>query len=221
MKKTNHIEQIALLSESEGVFTTAQAKILGIPRDALHDAVESGRLERVLHGAYRMVGSGSSYTDELVALWKLTDPSRFSYERMRPSSWDGITVGGSTAASLLGIGDFHLSPYRLYAPRRINSRNPSARFARREVERVDVSFVSGLPVTCPERTIVDLVLDDEEFSLVVDALRDAVHVDSEFDFERVRTLLVECLGAVGGAKAYGELLAESEIGSNEGARDEV
>ena len=211
MNKTNHREQIAILSESEGIFTTAQAERSGIPRDALHDAVESGCLERVLRGAYRMVGSGSSYTDELAAVWKLTDPARFSHERVQPDDWDGVVVGGSTAASLLEIGDFYLSPYRLYAPRRVNSRNPIARFSRREVERADVSFASGLPVTRPERTIADLVLDDEDSSPVADALRDAAYDDREFDFERVRSLLVEALGPVRGERAYRALLDESGI----------
>jgi hypothetical protein len=147
MKKTKHMPAIAELSEAEGVFTTAQAERMGITRDALHDAVESGRLDRVVRGAYRMVGSGSTYADELIAIWKLTDPSAFSHERMRFDTWDGIAVGGHTAASLLGIGDFHLSPYRIYAPRRINSRNPVADFAKRHVSREEVAFTQGLPVT--------------------------------------------------------------------------
>jgi hypothetical protein len=49
----------------------------------------------------------------------------------------------------------------------------SATFATRRVEREDVSFSEGLPVTGPERTLVDLVLDDEDPSLVIDALGDA------------------------------------------------
>ena len=40
MVRANHLEAIAQLSESEGVFTTAQAERMGIPRDALHDAVD-------------------------------------------------------------------------------------------------------------------------------------------------------------------------------------
>lgn len=51
MRYSNHIGAIAELSESEGVFTTAQAARMGVPRDALHDAVESGRLGRVVRGA--------------------------------------------------------------------------------------------------------------------------------------------------------------------------
>lgn len=218
MKYSNHIEAIAQLSESEGVFTTAQAARMGIPRDALHDAVESGRLERVMRGAYRMVGSGSSFTDELCATWKLTAPAKFSHERMRVSDWDGIAVGGSTAASLLGIGDFFLSPYKIYAPRRINSRNPSARFARREIGRSEVTFTDGLPVTRPERTVFDLVLDYEDPSLVANALRDASHADREFDFKRLYDLLVQRFGQARAKDIYWGLLADAGL-PKEGQRE--
>ena len=189
MAKANYILRIAELSESEGIFTTAQAERMGIPRDALHDAVESGRLERVMRGAYRLVGSGSSYNDELVAVWKLTAPSMFSHERMRASGWDGIAVGGHSASSLLGFGDFHLSPYRMYAPKRINTRNPLVHFATRLVPRDDVTFTLGLPVTRPERTIFDLVVDNEDLSLITDALRDAAYERRDFDFDKLLALL--------------------------------
>ena len=138
---------------------------MGIPRDALHDAVESGRLERVMRGAYRMVGSGSSFTDELAAIWKLIALARLSQEGMRVSDWDGIAVGGSITSALLEIGDLHLSSYRLYAPRRINTRHPLASFARRGVAHDEVTFASGLPVTRTECAVFDLVVDDEDLSL--------------------------------------------------------
>lgn len=162
---------------------------MGIPRDALHDAVESGRIERIMHGAYRMIGSSSSFADELTAVWKLTAPARFTHERLRVAEWDGIAVGGSTASALLEIGDLHVSPYRLYAPRRVNTRNTAVHFTKRVVPRSDVMFVHGLPVTRPERTVFDLVVDDEDLSLVADVLRDAWEADRGFDFERLRELL--------------------------------
>ena len=194
MKKTNHISAIAELAESEGVFTTAQAARMGIPRDALHDAVQSGRIERIMHGAYRLVGSGSKQEDEVVAIWKLTAPAMFTHERAQVEVWDGIAIGGVTAASLLGIGDFYLSPYRIYAPRRINSRNKAASFAVREVARNEVSFASGLPVTAPERTVFDLVADNEDLSLVADALHDACGSGSSFDTEKLKALLADKYG---------------------------
>lgn len=92
-----HLGAIALLSESEGVFTTAQAERMGVPRDALHDAVESGRLERIMRGAYRMIGSGSSYTDGLVAAWKLTAPARFAHEPAEVGDQPDRPHGGAEA----------------------------------------------------------------------------------------------------------------------------
>ena len=64
---------------------------------------------------------------------------------MQAEAWDSVAVGGATAASLLGIGDFYLCPYRVYAPRRINSRNKSVSFAVRKVARDEASFASGFP----------------------------------------------------------------------------
>lgn len=174
MNRNNYASAIDELSASEGVFTTAQAERLSIPRNAIAKACEAGRLVRIAHGAYRMAGVPASQLDDLAALWKLTDPAKMTYERMQADAWDGIAVAGSTAASILGIGDFYLSPYRILSPRRINSRNAESRFGVRDVFRDDVSFVEGVPVTGVERTLVDLVLDGEEPSLVEDAFADAL-----------------------------------------------
>jgi hypothetical protein len=120
-----------------------------------------------------MTGVPPTDHDEVTAVWKLTKPSLFFYERMSWERWDGIAVSGSSSASVFGIGDFYLSPYRLVAPRRMRSNASSVTFATRRVEREDVSFVEGFAVTRRERTIVDLVLDDEDPSLILDTLRDA------------------------------------------------
>jgi len=209
MNRSSHISTIAELSETEGVFTTAQAVRAGVPRDALHDGASAGRLRRVARGAYRLVGSGSEQTDELAAIWKLTAPAKLTHERARADAWDGVAIGGATAASLLGIGDFYLSPYRIYAPRRINSRNNDVSFAVRDISRNEVSFESGLPVTVPERTIFDLVADDEDLSLVADALRDACGGGRPFDLDKLEALLVARYGRRKGGKALASLLADA------------
>lgn len=173
MVRKDNIALINELSASEGVFTCAQARRLGISRDALAKACVSGRLHRIAHGAYRMAGVPPTDFDEVMAVWKLTRPALFLHERMSWERWDGIAVSGSSSASVFGIGDFYLSPYRLVAPRRMRSNASSVTFATRRVEREDVSFVEGFAVTRRERTIVDLVLNDEDPSLILDALRDA------------------------------------------------
>lgn len=209
MKNRNHISSIIEIAEFEGVFTTAQAARLDISRDALHDACKSGRLERIAHGAYRLMGSGFEETDELFALWKLTAPKLFAHERL--AHWDGICVGGSSAAYLNGMGDFHLSPYRFYSKKRINSRNPSARFGIRDIDRKDVSVERGIPVTRPERTIFDIMLDREDPSLIVDALHDAANPNRSFNYARLQEMLVEKYGMAKGNFIFKSLLADSGI----------
>ena len=127
-------------------------------------------------------GTQSRETDTLAAIWKLTDPARFTWERQ--AEWAGVAVGGSTAASLQGIGDFFASPYRIYAPRRINSRLEAAAFAARAINAEDVSWEQGLPLTRPERTLIDLCLDSKDPSLIADAYRDARDIGLDY----------ECLG---------------------------
>lgn len=116
MDRGDHMQATSKPSASERIFTTAQAKRLGVPRNALAKACAAGRLLRVMHGAYCMASVSSAETDELEVIWKLTAPSLFTHERVQPSAWDGIAAGGTTAASIHGIGDFYLSPYVLIAP---------------------------------------------------------------------------------------------------------
>ena len=116
MDRNDHMQTTSEPSASERIFTAARAKRLGVPRNALVKACSAGRLLRVMHDAYRMAGVPSAETDELEAIWKLTVPSLFTHERVQPSAWDGIAAGGTTAASIHGIGDFYLSPYVLIVP---------------------------------------------------------------------------------------------------------
>ena len=109
MNRCDYLSIMNELSASEGVFTTAQAMRLGIPRNVLAKAREAGKLVRIAHGAYRMAGTPASQLDELTAAWKLTDPAKMTHERVPVDAWDGIAVAGNTAASILGIGDFYLS----------------------------------------------------------------------------------------------------------------
>ena len=195
MSNSNHMATITELAESEGgVFTAAQAARLGVPRDALSHAARAGRLERVVRGAYRVAGSPPSELDLAAALWKLTDPRRFAHERVSP--WDGTVIGGRTAAFALGIGDLRPYPCGIYAPRRLRTALADARTALRRVDERDVTFRLGFPVTRPERTVFDLVLDGEDLSLVCDALRDAQTRLARADFDEGR--LAELLLGGGG-----------------------
>jgi hypothetical protein len=130
---------------------------------------------------------------------------------MRFSTWDGIVVGGQTAAPLMGIGDFHLSPFRFYAPKRFNTRNRLTRFGKRIVAREDVVFQQGVPVTKMERTISDLILDNEDMSLEADALQDALHASQAFDLEKIAVILCERQPKNAAHSRYEELITNAGI----------
>lgn len=189
------------LSASEGVFTSRQASRLGITAKALYQAVASGRAERIVHGAYKLAGTPATERDHVAAIWKLTEPAKFTHERM--AAWDGIAIGGTSAANILGIGDFWLSPYRIYAPKRINSRIAEASFATRAVDEEDIAWIDGLPVTKGERTLVDLCLDFEDPSLIEDALRDAA--SKGLDFDRLALLVSQKSGRGVAGRLLGRL----------------
>ncbi len=208
VSKTMHITTIAELARSEGgVFTVAQAARLGVPRDALSHAARKGTLERVVRGAYRMASSPAGELDLAAALWKLTNPAAFTHERL--ASWDGVVVGGATAACALGFGDLYPYPCRIYAPRAIRSTLPEMSAAVRRVDERDVTLQLGIPVTRSERTILDLVLDGEDPSLVADALADAARNLAHprgFDVARLIELFCESHGRWGAPAGTLEVL---------------
>lgn len=213
MKYANNIAAIDELSASEGVFTTALALRLNISRNALAHACKAGRLERIAHGAYRLAGARSSNTDELAAVWKLTAPATFSWERQ--ARWDGVAIGGTTAACLLGIGDFYLSPYRIYSPKRINSRLQAANFRIRSIDEKDIAWIDGLPVTRAERTLVDMCLDREDPSLIQDALYDAT-AQGIIDSDRLTRLLAELSESDRKASLFAPLGSALAVSSKKG-----
>lgn len=215
MIRNDYISAMNELSASEGVFTSRQATRLGITAKALFQAAASGRAERIAHGAYRLAGTPATERDHVAAIWKLTAPAKFTHERM--AAWDGIAIGGASAASILGIGDFWLSPYRIYAPKRTNSRKAEASFAVRSVEECDIAWVDGLSVTKLERTLVDLCLDFEDPSLVEDALRDAAR--KGLDYERV-TFLISRESGKGPAARLLERLGEAATRIGKEERDD-
>jgi hypothetical protein len=192
MSYSSNIAAIEELASSEGgVFTSGQAARAGIPRYALSHAAKSGRIERLRHGAYRLSSIPATALDDLVAVYKLTSPDRFTHERMG-ASFDGIAACGATAAHVLGVGDLEPEPWEIAVPKRFNSRMDGTRFRVVGLGRDDVVWTEvGLPVTRAERTIVDLAREATEESLLADVLADAIrrYGATELDMRRLRALL--------------------------------
>ena len=72
-------------------------------------------------------------------------------------------------------------------------------------------FQQGVPVTKMERTISDLILDNEDMSLVADALQDSLHASQAFDLEKLAGFLRESQPKNAARSLYEELLANAGI----------
>lgn len=81
----------------------------------------------------------------------------------------------------------------------------------REVARDEVSFASGFPVTTPERTVFDLVADDEDLPLVADALHNACVGSRPFDFNKLEALVHGKYGKNKANQILASLLADDGI----------
>jgi len=81
----------------------------------------------------------------------------------------------------------------------------------REVARDEVSFASGFPVATPERTIFDIVADDEDLSLVANALHSACSGSRPFDFNKLEALIDGKYGKNKADRILASLLADAGI----------
>lgn len=205
MKKRDNRAEISELAASEdGVFTSGQAARFGIPRYALSQSAKAGYIERVGHGAYRLTSAMDDGLDSLRAVYKLTSPEAFTYER-RGAGFDGVAACGATAAYVLDVGDLRPTPWEIATPTRFNSRREEVHFRTERLAMDDVMWVRGIPVTRPERTISDLVAADLDLSLVSDVFLDSLrsYGSGPFDISKLVSLL--------GAKSYQRLCAASGL----------
>ena len=73
--------------------------------------------------------------------------------------------------------------------------------------------MQGLPVTRPERIVFDLVLDDEDLSLVADVLREAAYANRDFDFKIWQNYLRDYYSASQAKEIYEGLLSDAGLPS--------
>ena len=189
-----------------GMVTTAQASALGVSRLALSRLADVGHLERLAQGVYKDAGAPTDQHDDLRAAWLSVDPSRLAEQRLGDGA-SGVVVASTSAARLYGVGDFWVDRHEFVAPTRRQSQRSSVRFRRRVLDGRDVTVVHGLPVMRIERTLVDLLDDLADQSLVADALDDALK-NHAVNRERLGELLAPLAERNGFKKADGAGLLE-------------
>ena len=200
-----------------GMFTSAQAQELGLRRNQITRMVKAERIEPVTYGVYRYTSSAESENIEIKTAWLAVYPKRKAEDRLKARPFDAI-VAGTTAAALLGAGDFHPSPYTFILHQRKQTSRKDVRFLLCKIDEEDVMREGGLPVTTYERTVYDLLRLNEDPDLVdrfmQDASRKQLH---RFNLDRMSTLLSPLAARFGFPRGDGQAFASSLITRNASA----
>lgn len=159
-----------LCASQKGMFTTAQAQLAGVDRMAISRLSRNGQLEQVVHGVYRASTVPTWRGEDVYAIWLSLDPTTPAFDRQFDGS--GFTVSLNTAAWLQDLGELKATPLAFSFPGRRQTRR-GIRFLRRQLPESDIAIAAGMPVTTPRRTVLDLLDNNEDLSLVGSVLADA------------------------------------------------
>lgn len=174
MRKSENIRELEYLASSQwGMFTSAQARALGVSGTQLSRLVTAGAVELMRRGTYRYVVGEETSHAYIKAAWLAAYPKSTAAERLRARPLDAV-VAGRTASALHGIGDLHEDPYTFIVRVRRQTSFADLEFHTWPLDDRDVTFVEGLPVTTMERTIVDLVKGRQDPEHIRRAVVDAL-----------------------------------------------
>lgn len=188
MKGTAAMRATARIAETQdGLVTTSQAVRIGVPRLSLARLADSGDLERLTHGVYRVRGADPDEHTALRAAWLAVDPDRTAAERAADLGHP-IVVSHRSAAAVHGIGNMYADHHEMTAPVRKQTRRPGLVMHRADIPRSDITIARGMLVTTIERTLADLARTEPELGDVADVLADA-HRRGAVDLERLAPML--------------------------------
>jgi predicted transcriptional regulator of viral defense system len=189
-----------------GLLTAAQARAAGVSRVQLTRLAEAEVLVRLAHGVYVLRGAASMDHLELRAAWLGLDPERMAADRLRNPT-QGAVVSHASAARLHQLGDLEADRHEFTLPMRKQTGRSDVRLHRAVLTAGDVMTVAGLPVTRPERIIVDLLADRHDGEQVARVLASAVR-SREIDLEQLAPLLSPFSARFGLPAAEGGLVLE-------------
>ncbi len=169
MPRTRMDELYTLAEEHEGLFTSKEARNMGIQDSVLARLTQRGRLERTSRGVYRIahfpVDRLAQYREAV--LW--AQANHHGPER--------IALSHETAMLIYGISDLNPSRVHLTVPK-------SARFRRERPDWIaihrgdltdkEVGQHEGIPVTTVTRTILDVLSTTRRMNVVQEAIKQAL-----------------------------------------------
>jgi predicted transcriptional regulator of viral defense system len=170
------LSRLASIAEDQwGLVTRQQAEVAGVSRATIQRLASSGVLERVAQGVYHLSGAPVPDRMELRAAWLQLAPGVVAWER---SAKDGV-VSHRSAAVVFGLGHLPADQHDFIVPTRRQTRRPDVRLHRAALHDKDWLKQSGLPVTRPGRTAVDLLISREDPEAVGHVIADALRMGHE------------------------------------------
>jgi predicted transcriptional regulator of viral defense system len=164
--RVHHDELYRLAESHAGYFTAGQAVEAGMSRSTLsHHARPGGRFERVLPAIYRLRQFPSSAHEHVVAAW-------LGLERA-----DAV-VSHETAIDLHDLADLIPATVHVIIPRSNRGGRPhrgvQIHTSQRPPRRDEIVILHGLPVTTPERSILDSLQAGTQPEQIEMAIRQAL-----------------------------------------------
>ncbi len=154
-------DQLYTLAEGQaGYFSAAQAKETGFGHALLSYHAQTGRLERVWSGVYRLKRFPASPHEDLFIAWL----------RVGPRS----VISHDSALALYDLSDLLPHEIHLTVPRTLSRRHQGLRLHTNRLEPDDVTHYRGLPVTTVARTIADAASSGLSEELVRQAIDEAL-----------------------------------------------
>jgi hypothetical protein len=167
-------ELISLAAEQRGLVTSRQARtVASVTPQQLKRLSDSGVLERLHHGLYRLARVPHDEHLEMRVAWFALNPDLVAWQRLEQEVPTGV-LSHRTAAELHRLGDLDADVVELTTTRRIRLSLPDIKIHRGRITRDDWQIVDELPVTTPNRTIGDLAAAGLDSGHLASVVRDAL-----------------------------------------------
>lgn len=186
MREDRLLELADVASGQWGLFTSAQAKALGVTPQQLARLANSEVVERLRQGVYRLAGVPEDRRAPLRAAWLALDPGRTADERYDDPE-PGV-VSHRSAAWLHDLGDLEADDLEFSVPARRQSRHRETRFHVRQLKAGEWELVGGLPTTTVVATVRDLAAAGIDGGHLAGVVRDAL-VDAHTEFSDIAEAL--------------------------------
>ena len=170
MPRTRMDELYPLAEEHDGLFTSKEARALGIRDSVLARLTQRGRLERVNRGVYRI----AHYPADRLAQYR---EAVLWAQASHHGPEQHIALSHETALLIYGLSDLNPARVHLTVPKtaRLRRKHPEwITVHRADLKSQEIGEHEGIPVTTVERSIVDVLATTHRIDVARQAITEAV-----------------------------------------------